>query len=310
MHNVLLLIHGKKFPQIPVDLKTTYPNNFHGLFNQLFQLINHLTFPEYQSWYKTPEIELWIDVMSTDIFEGKTIPISEILDLEMMNREFGYNLKDLANYDPKLNLPFRNFWAFDEPFAAYNKYPETFKQNCRKLRFSKRLLNMARDINSKKGLTDRLVNLVHLRFCSNFNTKLNSFRGTPLEMKTGQYSDFNQEGEIYERTLQECRNTINQNCDKSIPLCLLVPNKNHPFIEELRKDYEVFIVQESEYLEYLDGMTYGNDISGICDVAWASQLRINNFIHQADESSKNISSYSLFLREYLTYRREMKYYNP
>ena len=134
MYHIVLLIHGKTYPQIPVDLSTKYPNNFHGLFNQLFQLINHISYPaEYQSWYKDTGSELWIDVMSTDIFEGITIPISEILDLEQMNQEFGYNFRDLSNYNPESNLPFTKWWSFNGPFFIYKNYPEKFKESCRKL---------------------------------------------------------------------------------------------------------------------------------------------------------------------------------
>lgn len=49
---------------------------------------------------------------------------------------------------------------------------------------------------------------------------------------------------------------------------------------------------------------------GICDVVFDSNLNIKKFIHQVSDDTKSISNYSLFLRSYLNYQKEIKFYNP
>ena len=284
---VLIVTKGSEF----VNIDKKYPNNGHGLVNQLFSLINYMVENPHQI---TPPNKSYIDFFSIDPVEGDIVNISQILNLEKMNSDWNLQFLDIVDYNKEcIPVWFKTrgiLYVWEERFSQ-------FKEAARKLIFSDKILETGKELVIKNGLQETQVNVAHLRFCSNLFQDIDK-----LSLSEGCPFDFSQTDQIYLETSNSCREAIYKNCDPQLPLVLLVPNKNHPFVEEISRDYNVIIPQISDYQKLLDRGMWGRDIWGLCDISFSHQLNINNLIIQ-----DKTSTYSKFLSIYLDYKNKIDY---
>jgi hypothetical protein len=285
---IVILIATKIDGFVTLDRK--YPNNGHGLVNQLFSLINYMVENPNQI---SPPNKSYIDFFSIDPVEGDIVNISQILNLEKMNSIWNFQFLDIVDYKECDPLWFKTrgiLYVYEERFSE-------FQEAAKKLIFSDKILEVGRKLIKNKGIQDTQVNVAHLRFCSNLFQDIDK-----LSLSEGCPFDFSQTDHIYLETSNSCREAIYKNCDPKLPLVLLVPNKNHPFVEEISRDYNVVIPQISDYKELVEERMWGRDIWGLCDISFSHQLNINNLIIQ-DKSS----TYSKFLSIYLDYKNKIDY---
>jgi hypothetical protein len=276
MSNIILtLLYSKNF-EYPIDLDKKYINNQCGLCNQLVQIPN-LLFEGRQSFY--------IDLFSTDIREGTMVPISTLLDLEKMNRLHGLALKDVidltqSDLDQGVSvIPWRG------PFSAYWGNQDRFRECVRKLEMSDLFANMGRGLARDKGVSDREVNLVHLRIDWCFREHCRA--------DTDPY---------YDSIVKKYEEEIYRHCDPSIPLCLLLDSYEHELVGKLSQDYDVVFVTKEERNKYLPEKLRGKrDIYAFCDFAFAANLKVNNLF--VLENSRETSSFSVVLKSYLDYNK-------
>jgi hypothetical protein len=275
MLTILTLLYNKRF-EYPIDLDKKYVNNSCGLCNQLVQIPN-LLFEGYRDFY--------IDLFSTDFREGTMVPISTLLDLEKMNLLHSLNLKDVIDIrqeDTGQNfrvIPWRG------PFSAYSGNQEEFKKCVRKLEMSSLFQTMGKGLATHKGVSDREVNLIHLRIDWDFRDHCRA--------DTDPY---------YDSVVKKYEEEIYRHCDPSIPLCLLLDSYDHELVGKLREDYEVILVTKEERNGYLPEKLQGKrDIYAFCDFAFAANLRVNNLFIL--ENPRETSSFSVMLKSYLDYNK-------
>jgi hypothetical protein len=282
----VIMIYGRTINQI-WDKTKEYPDCKCGLFNQLFQLINRMANPEFD----LKNHDTWIDIFSIDHILGKTIPISEILNLEEMNK-FGYRFYDGMNWN---NKKFTKVLYFDGIFHIYWSNPKSFEDSCKKIIFSDKILKVGKDLINLNNLQEKEVNLVHIR---------------TADPVFKQHCVMLNKEDSYNKTNQMILDSIYDNCDKKTPLVILANDKNHEIIQKLANDFELIWVTKEEYAGYLDPNLHGRDIFALCDVSFVMNLNINNFIYHEslDSSNPDVSSYSLFLKNTLSYKRGINYW--
>lgn len=282
-HQNYQLLFGTEL-QIPTDWNKKYPELGFGAFNQLYQLINAIT-EEFVTIY---ENDTYIGPFCKDHIEGSIIPISYILDLPEMNKNFGFKFLDCLNYQSKLPL---KYFVFNGVLDSYWKNPIKFSENCKKIIFSKTLKNAVSQVVAEKNLIGLECNIAHIRFADPFAK--NFF------VKNDIISDFHY--------LEEsCIKTIYKTCSQDIPLFLLAHDKSNPYITNLSKDFEVIYIDVSDYEKYLPEIYQnGRDIISLCDIIACYNLNVKNLIYQ--ENKNSTSSYSIFLKNTLNYQNSFNY---
>lgn len=272
---ICTLVYDKKF-EYPIDLDRKYINNSCGLSNQIMQITNRLC-EGHRSFY--------IDLFSTDFREGTMIPISDIFDLEKMNALHGLDLKDVIHLRPEELSSGCSVIPWLPPFSAYWGNPEMFRNWTRKFEMTSLFKNMGADLVKRKGLSDREVNLVHLRIDWDFRDHCRA--------DTDPY---------YDSVVKKYEEEIYRNCDPSLPLCLLLDSYEHELVGKLQKDYEVIFVTKEERNQYLPEKIQGKrDVYAFCDFAFAANLKVNNLFTL--ENPTFTSSFSVVLQSYLDYNR-------
>jgi len=278
-----MLFGGHDDFSVPTDWTIKKPNMGSGAFNQLYQVINAIT----EERITIKEEISFVGPFCKDHTEGNLVPISNILNLEAMNEKYNFKFKDCLLYEYNKVL----YYVPNGIMLTYWSKPEKFAQNCKCLIFSEILKDVAKNISIKRNIKDKIFNVVHIRFADNI------------------YQDFLVTHNIIsegEEAVIHCRKAIYDNCEKDIPLFILVHDKQHPFIEELKKDYQVEFITISEYDEYLnEDLKNGRDIYAICDVLTTYNLKVKNFIYQ--ENEKQTSSFSVFLKNTLNYEKSFNY---
>ena len=270
---VCVIVYNKSF-EYPVNLEKKLINNSCGLSNQLIQIVNRLS---------EGHVHLLIDLFSTDFREGTMVPISTILDLKRMNEKHGLGLRDVLDLNPEDMTSEFTVIPWGPPFSAYRGNTERFNQSARKLELSKLFRDMGSRLAYEKGVSDREVNLVHLRIDWDFRDHCRA--------DTDPY---------YDSIVKKYEEEIYRHCDPALPLCLLVDSYEHELVNKLKQDYEVIFVTKEERNKYLPGKLQGKrDIYALCDFAFASNLKINNFFIL--ENSRETSSFSVMLKGYLDY---------
>ena len=272
---ICVLVYNKGF-EYPINLEKKLINNSCGLSNQILQVVNRL-FEGHRSFF--------IDIFSTDFREGTMIPISTILDLERMNELHDLDLRDVIHLSPEeyqagcLVIPWR------PPFTPYWEKTEVFRNFARKLEMSRLFREMGSDLVSKKGLTGKEVNLIHLRIDWDFRDHCRA--------DTDPY---------YDSIVSKYEEEINRHCDPSIPLCLLLDSYEHELVGRLKEKYDVVFITKEERNTYLPGKIRGKrDIYAFCDFAFAKNLKVNNLFIL--ENSRETSSFSVMLKSCLDYNR-------
>jgi hypothetical protein len=234
----------------PISIENTnWPGNGCGLCNQIFKLVNTIAFNN--------EHDIYVDLFSKDYLKGNTMCASEIFNLEEM-RNLGFRLYDIVDMDYNQNYVIKTNPGV---YMLYESNKDYFTHIVKNLRFANKYENIANNILINKGLSNKLVNLVHLRIDIDFKDHLVAKFGL----------------EKYLDLIERYREQIYQNCDNSIPLVLLLEETDHPFVKELQKDYDVYMFEKSEVLS-VDDKVEGREIFALVDLLTAKKLNINNFI--------------------------------
>ena len=234
----------------PISIENTnWPGNGCGLCNQIFKLINTIAFNN--------ENDIYVDLFSKDYLNGNTICSSEIFDLEEM-RKLGHRLYDIIDMDYNQNYVIKTYPGV---YMLYHGNKDYFINIVKSLKFSSKYENIAKNILVNKGLSNKLVNLVHLRIDIDFKNHVVSTSSL----------------ENYLNLIERYREQIYLNCDKSIPLVLLLEETDHSFVKELQKDYDVYMFEKSEVLS-VDNKIEGREIFALIDLLTAKELTIDKFI--------------------------------
>lgn len=272
---VCVPIYNKRL-EYPIDLEKIYKNNSCGLCNQLTQIINLIG---------RDVFDFYIDVFSMDLYKGNITPISNILDLEVMNSKYNMSIKDIiemSDLDFKSGISEIN-WG--PPFSLYHNNPDKFGESARKIEINERFKKIANNLARDKGVIDKEVNLIHLRIDDDFKVHCRAETDPYYDSIVSKY-----EKEIYEK------------CDPSIPLCLLIDTYDHELVAKLKNDYEVIYISKEECDLYLTEDFRGmRDIYAFCDFAFSSILNINNLMIL--ENSRETSSLSILLKSYLKHKQ-------
>lgn len=276
--NYQLLIHGSEL-EIPTNWNRKYPNVGCGAFNQLYQIINAIAVGHITMY----ENDTYIGPFCKDHQEGSIVPISLILNLEEMNRIYGFKFIDCLNYQEKY---FLNWYHPHGVFLVHWETPLQFAESCKKIIFSDTLKNSVHEAMKEKDFLGIEANVAHIRFADNFAREVfnNLSKSRDLE------------------TLEEsCIRIIHETCTRELPLFLLTHDKTHPAILKLSEDYNVIFIEAFEYEKHLpESCANGRDIISVCDVIACHNLRINNFIYQ--ENSDHVSSFSIFIKNTANYK--------
>jgi hypothetical protein len=272
---VCVIVYNKSF-EYPVNLEKKLINNSCGLSNQLIQIVNRLS---------EGHVHLLIDLFSTDFREGTMVPISTILDLERMNEKHGLGLRDVLDLNPGAMTSEFTVIPWGPPFSAYWGNTERFNQSARKLELSKLFRDMGSHLAREKGVSDREVNLVHLRIDWDFRDHCRA--------DTDPY---------YDSIVKKYEEEILRHCDPSIPLCLLLDSYEHELVGRLKEKYDVVFITKEERNTYLPEKIQGKrDIYAFCDFVFAKNLKVNNLFIL--ENSRETSSFSVMLKSCLDYNR-------
>jgi len=234
----------------PINIENTnWPGNGCGLCNQIFKLISTIAFNN--------EHDIYVDLFSKDYLNGNTICASEIFDLEEM-RKLGHRLYDIVDMDYNQNYVIKTYPGV---YMLYHINKDYFINIVKSLRFTSKYENIAKNILVNKGLSNKLVNLVHLRIDIDFKNHIVSTSSL----------------ENYLNLIESYREQIYLNCDNSIPLVLLLEETDHLFVKELQKDYDVYMFEKSEVLS-VDDKIEGREIFALIDLLTAKELTIDKFI--------------------------------
>ena len=272
---VCVPIYNKRL-EYPIDLEKIYKNNSCGLCNQLTQIINLMC---------RDVSDFYIDVFSMDLYKGNITPISNILDLEVMNSKYDMKVKDIIEMS---ELDFRESAIheinWNSPFMIYRHNPDKFRESARKIEINKVFKKIANNLARDKVVIGRGVNLIHLRIDNDFKGHCRADSGDPY----------------YDSIVSKYEKEIYEKCDPSIPLCLLIDTYEHELVSKLKNDYEVVYVTKEECDAYLPEKFKGmRDIYAFCDFAFSTNLNINNLMIL--ENPRETSSLSIILKSYLDY---------
>ena len=251
----------------PINIENTnWPGNGCGLCNQIFKFISTIAFNN--------EHDIYLDLFSKDYLKGNTICASEIFNLEEM-RKLGHRLYDIVDMDYNQNYEIRTYPGV---YMLYHQNKDYFINIVKNLRFNNTYENIANNILINKGLSNKLVNLVHLRIDIDFKNHLGL--------------------EKYLNLIERYREQIYSNCDKSTPLVLLLEETEHPFVKELQKDYDIYMFEKSEVLT-VDNKIEGREIFALIDLLTAKKLTIDKFIGLEG------STFSLILNYLIEYKKSI-----
>lgn len=257
--------------EFPINIKdTNWPGNGCGLCNQIFKLINTISFNN--------DHDIYVDLFSKDYLNGKTICASEIFNLEEM-RKLGHKLYDIVDMDYNQNYVIR---TYPYVYMLYHMNKDYFINIVKSLRFAEKYENISKYVVFNKGLSNKLVNLVHLRIDVDMKNHIVSTAGL----------------NSYLELIDRYRKEIYSNFDKSIPLVLLLEETNHDFVKELEKDYEVYMFEKSDVL-LVDDSIEGREIFALIDLLTSKNLFVNNFLWFEE------STFSIILNYLIEYKKSI-----
>lgn len=280
--------YDKSRIKLPVDINQTFPKNGSGLCNQLFRVCNSLAFLH-------PQInEIYFDLFCKDIMSGKMVKLSEILSFPEMKAQFGYKIFDITDLEDN------DFQIYNDNyfFRSYHTNSLFFEKILKSLIWNSKFEDISKKIISKMKLQDRIVNLVHLRIDQDFKTHI-------LGLRTDPNTDYNTEywrnrEQAYNDLVSNYEKAIYQNCDNSIPLVILMDEVTHPFVEKLKKDYEVLFFDRDTVLEVANDIE-GRELFALIDLLIGKNLTVNNFIGLETKSplsdgNQHSSTFSIVLK--------------
>lgn len=277
--------------EFPIDINKKYPLNGSGLCNQVFRFINSINFLE------PTTNSIYFDLACKDINTGDMTKLSNIIDIESMSNKYSMNLFDITDFNFTHQFKIYNDHGV---FRSYQNDENAFKDIAKKIIWNEKFENISKEIISRKNLNNTKVNLVHLRIDSDYKKHIMGNR-TPSDDQSSEYW-VNRE-KAYYQLIDRYRSTIKENCDKSIPLVLLMDETTHSFVKELSDDYDLVFFDKSEVLE-VDESIEGRDIFALVDLLIGKNLDIEIFIGMENnipliDGTKHSSSFSIMLK-YIT----------
>ena len=260
--------------EFPIDINTKWPGNGCGLCNQLFKVINTLCYIDNNQY------DIYFDLFSKDYNSGETITISSILELEEMRNKYNYKIYDIIDFDYKKN----KYHIYNDlyVFRSYQQNVDLFTENLNKIIFNKELEDTSINIIKSKDLEDKIVNLAHIRIDIDFKNHMVSTSGE----------------QSYLDLIENYRTEIYKNCDKSIPLVLLLEQTDHYFVNELRKDYNIITFEKSDVLNVNPDIN-GRELFALIDLLIGKNLNVNTFI------GTEKSSFSIVLDKLNRYKKSL-----
>jgi hypothetical protein len=282
--------YNKADIKFPINMETKYPMNGSGLCNQLFRVINVISLIRDENVY--------FDLFCKDIMTGEMIELSSIIDLDEMRNKYGYNIQDIIKFNQQ-----DSFQVYDNHyvFMTYDRDKIKFKEVVNNIIWNNKYEELSKKIILDKNLDSKLTNLVHLRIDKDYREHVMGYRNNDEEDYTTQYWK-NRELAYYE-LIDRYRKEIYNNCDKSMPLVILMDDVNHDFVQELKKDYEIIFFERETVLKYQSDIN-GRELFALVDLLIGKNLNVNNFIGLETEKplvdgNKHVSSFSVLLK-YLT----------
>lgn len=282
--------YNKADIKFPINMETKYPMNGSGLCNQLFRVINVISLIRDENVY--------FDLFCKDIMTGEMIELSSVIDLDEMRNKHGYNIQDITKFNQQ-----DSFQVYDNHyvFMTYDRDKIKFKEVVNNIIWNNKYEELSKKIILDKNLDSKLINLVHLRIDKDYQAHVMGYRNSDEEDYTTQYWK-NRELAYYE-LIDRYRKEIYNNCDKSMPLVILMDDVNHDFVQELKKDYEVIFFERETVLKYQSDIN-GRELFALVDLLIGKNLNVNNFIGLETEKplvdgNKHVSSFSVLLK-YLT----------
>jgi hypothetical protein len=188
-----------------------------------------------------------------------------------------YDIIDFMEYNNQFNIN-------DDPyvFRSYQQNIDLFTKHLNNIIFDKDLEELSINIINKKGLENNIVNLAHIRIDIDFKNHMLA--------TTGEQS--------YLDLIENYRTEIYKNCDKSIPLVLLLEETDHYFVNELRKDYNIITFEKSDVLNVNPDIN-GREIFALIDLLIGKNLNVNTFI------GTEKSSFSIVLDKLNRYKKSL-----
>lgn len=257
--------------EFPIDPNTKWPGNGCGLCNQLFKLINTLCYADNNRY------DIYIDLLSKDYISGDTTPISNILDLAAMREKHSYRIYDIMEFDYKNNLG--SVISDHYVYRAYHNNIDRFSKIVESFIFNEDMVDVAKKAISVKNLSEKVVNMVHLRIDQDMKEHVISTYGEAR----------------YEEIIDIYRKEIHSRCDYSTPLVLLLEDIEHPFVKELSEDYEIVFFEKHE-IAAIDPSLSGREMLALIDLLIGINLNVNTYVGFEG------STFSIFIDHMKKYR--------
>jgi hypothetical protein len=289
--------YDKKDLQFPIDLDKRFPMNGSGLCNQLMRVINTIA-------YCDPSTNnIYFDLFASDIFSGVMVKLSSVIDIYSMSNR----LKDITELNSIENL-----YMHDDPyvFRLYHSNQSLFEQISKSLIFNNKYESIANSIINQLGLNDKKVNLAHLRIDNDYRIHVTGSENNNFNPEDQHYSN---RIKAYDKIVDDYRESILNNCDKNIPLVLLLEDVDHPLVLELKKEYDIFfftkeMVNDIHKKETGDELV-GRELYALIDLLIGKNLNVDNFIGleqtlQGPDGVQHSSSFSILLK-YITNNKKI-----
>jgi hypothetical protein len=261
--------------------------NGSGLCNQLFRFINVISLMRNETVY--------FDLFAKDIYTGEMIELSSIIDLDAMRSKYGYSIYDITKFNKQ-----DDFQVYDNHyvFMLYDRDKIKFKDIVENIIWGEKYEELSKKIILDKNLDNKLINLVHLRIDEDYKTHVMGNRSNVDEDYTTPYWK-NREKAYYE-LIDRYRKEIYVNCDRTIPLILLMEDITHEFVQELKKDYDIIFFEKETVLKYQSDIN-GRELFALVDLLIGKNLNVNNFIGLENnepliDGNKHVSSFSVLLK--------------
>jgi hypothetical protein len=279
--------------EFPIDLNKKYPANGSGLCNQLFKIINAMAFLSPKS------NNIYFDLMTKDINTGDMCKVSDLINLKEINRIYGTKLMDITDF-PIDSFSKGDYQICDDQFVfrTYLQSPQAFESTAKAIIWSEKHLSIANQAISEKNLSDKEVNLVHMRIDQDMKKHIIGNR----EDNTIDYSTehwVNRE-KAYHELVDRYRDAIKANCQADIPLVILMDEVTHPLVKDLEKEYDV-VFFEKDLINKIDPEISGREIYALIDLLIGLNLDAKTFIGLENKTpladgNKQTSSFSVLIK--------------
>lgn len=258
-------------------------NSDSGLCNQLFKIINAIC------EIHPLENDIYFYTFCTDINKGTYCNLNSILDLSKMRDITSFRLYDISEtFDYDINNYVK---YFNYVFFSYDNIRHCFNSVVKLLVFNDKFEKFSRYVINDLNLSDRLINLVHLRIDKDMENH---------------FVNLNKIHDFYSLILNY-NQAIYENCDREMPLVLLLEDTSHSVVKSLSNNFNV-VFFDKNYIKQNWKNMYNEDLEGrelfaLIDFIIGKNLKINNFIGFNNESAS--SSFSILLEEIINCNKKI-----